>query len=960
MSNLKLEVLLSAIDKLSAPFKNASKQAEKLSATLKASKDAVRELEKVQGKIGTFKTMQTNLQKASETIQKTTNKVGDLTGKLEKMKKQKVDLKIQIQAEKRNYQKLISGGGLSEKTLQVDRNIAKMQREYEKLTQNISVTSKTLTKESHILRQSRNEKAKQLLIFRKLKQELKTSGIHIKDLSNSELSLAEKINKANQAIDKQRQALERLNKVKQRNENYRQNVDKLRNTSESLQNLGQRSMVSGATLLAPVVGMGKGVASMAQTAGKFEQFNTILEVTEGNAEKAKQSFDWVKKFAVDTPSNLDEAMEAFVKLRAYGLDPTNGLLKTLGDTGAAMGKPVMQAVEAIADAVTGENERLKEFGIKGSVVKGTNIIEYAYTDKLGKQQVAKVNKNNRKEIEETLTRIFNEKYAGAMEKQSKTLLGIWSKLGDHWTNFQMMIMQTGAFDWIKNKLQSVLAQLDKMSANGELKKWAEDIGSIIQEVFQGFWAFGEKLMGVIKWLAEFARENKGAIATFVQWSAILGSSLTIFGGLAMVLSFALYPVTRLIYGFGHLSSITTLFNKVLFDNDKKCRLANKALYQYSTTTSYAKSKFITFKNTVSKVPNKIQNLPLLLQVGFIKLENKLRKIFPLLKTKIFWVNLAKGAIFKLWAVIEFLFSPLKLLLSIFSPIGLAITAISLASLALYKNWEKVKVFFGGFLQGLMQGLAPVLEKFKPLTAIFGSLVGWISQAVTWVMNLLSPTDKSAESLNAAAEAGKKFGEWTANAIEIALTPLRLLMDGIKWVIDNLPGLEAGTKITQQVNQAKTAESERIVKSGTTAEKIMDAAGDSRLFANGGYTGNGGKYEPKGIVHGGEYVMTKEATSRIGVANLNRLNYGGVAGMAALASTVALAQPMPAVKVDNRPLIAPTQIQRQTPPPVNQSVNITVNATAGQSAEEIVRLVARELEKQQRNAQAKARSRYWDK
>ncbi|MFK5255516.1 phage tail protein, partial [Glaesserella parasuis] len=130
--------------------------------------------------------------------------------------------------------------------------------------------------------------------------------------------------------------------------------------------------------------------------------------------------------------------------------------------------------------------------------------------------------------------------------------------------------------------------------------------------------------------------------------------------------------------------------------------------------------------------------------------------------------------------------------------------------------------------------------------------------------------------------------------------------------------------------------------------------------SGGYAGNGGKFEPKGIYHGGEYIMTKEATSRIGVANLNRLNYGGIAGMAALASTVALAQPMPVVKVDNRPLIAPTQIQRQAPPPVNQSVNITVNATAGQSAEEIARLVARELEKQQRNAQAKARSRYWDK
>lgn len=940
MSNLKLEVLLSAIDKLSAPFKNASKQAEKLSATLKASKDAVRELEKVQGKIGTFKTMQTNLQKASETIQKTTNKVGDLTGKLEQMKKQKVDLKIKIQAEERNYQKLISEGELSEKTLQVDRNISKMQREYEKLNQKISNTSLNLHKEKNVLKQSRTEKAKQLLIFRKLKQELKTSGIHIKDLSNSELSLAEKINKANQAIDKQRQALERLNKVKQRNENYRQNVDKLRNTSESLQNLGQRSMVSGATLLAPVVGMGKGVASMAQTAGKFEQFNTILEVTEGNAEKAKQSFDWVKKFAVDTPSNLDEAMEAFVKLRAYGLDPTNGLLKTLGDTGAAMSKPVMQAVEAIADAVTGENERLKEFGIKGSVVKGTNIIEYAYTDKLGKQQVAKVNKNNRKEIEETLTRIFDEKYAGAMEKQSKTLLGIWSKLGDHWTNFQMMIMQTGAFDWIKNKLQSVLAQLDKMSANGELKKWAEDIGSIIQEVFQGFWAFGEKVFVAVKWVAEFARENKGAIATFVQWSAILGSSLTIFGGLAMVLSFALYPVARLIYGFGHLSSITTLFNKVLFDNNKKCRLANKSLYNYKTTLNGINTVFAKSKS------------------GIISFSRLFIGLFSQMKKLSFWLNTIKS-------VGKFAFSPIRLALSglalSISPITFILAGISIVAISIYKNWEKVKAFFGGFLQGLMQGLAPVLEKFKPLGDLFGVVCGWIEKAVKWIGDFFTPANESAESLNKAAEAGKSFGEIVAKGIELALTPLTLMIDAFKWIVDNAQKIASSIVTPEHAKQ--------IANTADMANRMHDPNYDpsannipNKPKWSGGYAGNGGKFEPKGIYHGGEYVMTKEATSRIGVANLNRLNYGGVAGMAALdlASTVALAQPMPAVKVDNRPLIAPTQIQRQPPPPVNQSVNITVNATAGQSAEEIARLVARELEKQQRNAQAKARSRYWDK
>lgn len=45
------------------------------------------------------------------------------------------------------------------------------------------------------------------------------------------------------------------------------------------------------------------------------------------------------------------------------------------------------------------------------------------------------------------------------------------------------------------------------------------------------------------------------------------------------------------------------------------------------------------------------------------------------------------------------------------------------------------------------------------------------------------------------------------------------------------------------------------------------------FASGGFTGTGGKYEPAGIVHRGEFVFTKEATSRIGVGNLYRLMRG---------------------------------------------------------------------------------------
>lgn len=61
-------------------------------------------------------------------------------------------------------------------------------------------------------------------------------------------------------------------------------------------------------------------------------------------------------------------------------------------------------------------------------------------------------------------------------------------------------------------------------------------------------------------------------------------------------------------------------------------------------------------------------------------------------------------------------------------------------------------------------------------------------------------------------------------------------------------------------------------SASTGTAIQNAAA-SFHFATGGFTGTGGKYEPAGIVHRGEFVFTKEATSRIGVGNLYRLMRG---------------------------------------------------------------------------------------
>ncbi len=59
--------------------------------------------------------------------------------------------------------------------------------------------------------------------------------------------------------------------------------------------------------------------------------------------------------------------------------------------------------------------------------------------------------------------------------------------------------------------------------------------------------------------------------------------------------------------------------------------------------------------------------------------------------------------------------------------------------------------------------------------------------------------------------------------------------------------------------------------------VVGAVSSAIGFAGGGYTGSGGKYEPAGVVHRGEFVFTKEATSRIGVGNLYSMMRGYASG-----------------------------------------------------------------------------------
>ncbi|MEV5068950.1 phage tail tape measure protein [Microbacterium sp. LMI12-1-1.1] len=71
---------------------------------------------------------------------------------------------------------------------------------------------------------------------------------------------------------------------------------------------------------------------------------------------------------------------------------------------------------------------------------------------------------------------------------------------------------------------------------------------------------------------------------------------------------------------------------------------------------------------------------------------------------------------------------------------------------------------------------------------------------------------------------------------------------------------------------------RNVPGGVTYQyQYTNGAKSREFFADGGYTGGGGKWDPAGIVHKGEFVFNKEATRHFGVGFLSKMHAAGKQG-----------------------------------------------------------------------------------
>lgn len=194
-----------------------------------------------------------------------------------------------------------------------------------------------------------------------------------------------------------------------------------------------------------------GTRTVFNTIASFEKMEASLRTVTGSAEGAANAMQLIQGFASETPFQITELTDAFIKLQALGLDPSEAALKSYGNTASAMGKSLNQMIEAVADASTGEFERLKEFGIKAS--SEGDRVKFTFqgvTTEVGK---------NSQEIQDYLLGIGDVQFAGAMEEQMNTLSGLVSNFQDQLTTTIVNLGKAGLTDVFKTMMDSALTAI---------------------------------------------------------------------------------------------------------------------------------------------------------------------------------------------------------------------------------------------------------------------------------------------------------------------------------------------------------------------------------------------------------------------------------------------------------------------------------------------------------------------
>lgn len=206
-----------------------------------------------------------------------------------------------------------------------------------------------------------------------------------------------------------------------------------------------------------------------------------VQTITGSVGETREVMRALNDIAKDTPFALEQSVDGFRKLVNLGLTPSKDAIMSYGNTAAAMGKDLDQMIEAVADATTGEFERLKEFGIKAKQ-NGDKV-------SLTFQGTTTTIGNNAQEIENYLMALGENEFAGAMANRMQSLDGQMATFTQNWENTFRIVNDMGmgdtiadAFGLANEAIEEFNAMLESGQLIGYLNAWLSGFDGFARDV----------------------------------------------------------------------------------------------------------------------------------------------------------------------------------------------------------------------------------------------------------------------------------------------------------------------------------------------------------------------------------------------------------------------------------------------------------------------------------------------
>ena len=255
------------------------------------------------------------------------------------------------------------------------------------------------------------------------------------------------------------------------------------------------------------VALGRGAV---QRGGDFVQQRAALEAQLGSREAADRRISEIRGIR---GVGLTEGVQVANRLGGLGLNASAQSVRSVAAIAAATpGKSAMDFAEAVADAITLENERLKEFGIRAKVAG--DKVSYTF------RGVTETVGANAKEIQGYFDRLGQSSlFSGALERKAQGLQGALGSLDDELTVAATAIYEGGLSEALAEVVNEI-ASLVKESGGG-----AKAIGQVLGDAVRSLWAKVKELIGPVSELPEKIRAIVAVAADAVKLLLDLASAV---------------------------------------------------------------------------------------------------------------------------------------------------------------------------------------------------------------------------------------------------------------------------------------------------------------------------------------------------------------------------------------------------------------------------------------------------